>query len=307
MKKILVLGSLNMDYAIQTARMPRLGETILGTSVKLAPGGKGANQAYAIGKLGGNVEMLGAVGKDNYGEKLIQNLQQVKVGVSGIEILSEVETGQAFISVVDDGNNAIVVIPGANGVIDKKMIDRNMRLIENCEYIIMQMEIPLDIVRYVKEVALSKGKKVILDPAPAVGGLDDDFFYGISLLKPNETELSILSGRLCNTQEEILSASRMLLKKGVGNVIVTMGEKGCLMVNEKEEKFFPAFKVKCVDTTAAGDSFIAALVVALSEGKGYQEAITFAQKISAIVVTRNGAQSSVPCRAEVEKTKIGRE
>lgn len=301
MKKIVVLGSLNMDFVIRVKERPGVGETVLGENVRLVPGGKGANQAYAAGKLGGAVAMLGAVGEDGYGEQLCQNLRSVRVDTKGIRKLGNVPTGQAFVSVYDSGDNSIIVIPGANGELSREMIEQEMGCIDECDYIVMQMEIPLDVIRYVKEMAVRKGKKVVLDPAPAVAGLEDEFWKGITILKPNEMELGILTGKRLKTQEEIKDAARSMVEKGVETVIVTLGEKGCLLVDAKKEEYFPVHKVKIKDTTAAGDSFIAALVVALCEGKTYEEAVVFAQRVSAIVVTRQGAQTSIPWRREMEE------
>lgn len=300
MKKIVVLGSLNMDFVIRVREMPQVGETILGESVRLVPGGKGANQAYAIGKLGGAVTMLGAVGEDVYGEQLCQNLRSVGVDTKGVAKLEKVPTGQAFVSVYDSGDNSIIVIPGANGELNREMIDREMHCIDECDYIVMQMEIPLEVIRYVKDTAIRKGKKVVLDPAPAVAGLEDAFWKGISILKPNETELELLTGMKRDTMEEIKEAARSLVAKGVETVVVTLGEKGCLLVDGEKEEYFPLHKVDVKDTTAAGDSFLAALVVALCEGKDYEEAVAFAQRVSAVVVTRQGAQTSIPWRSEME-------
>lgn len=300
-KKILVLGSLNMDFVIRIKQMPQVGETILGNTVQLVPGGKGANQAYAAGKLGGNVTMLGAVGTDPYGTQLIQNLKDVHVDTAGIQMLAEVPTGQAFVMVFDSGDNSIVVIQGANAEVSREMIDKNIQYIEECDYVIMQLEIPLDTVQYVKEIALQKGKKVVLDPAPAVPGLSDEFWKGISLIKPNETELAVLTGKEISSIKDAVAAAEGLIGKGVETVVVTLGGDGCLLVNAQGYQYFPANKVECVDTTAAGDSFIASLVVALSEGKDYKEAICFAQKVSSIVVTKRGAQTSIPWRSEVQE------
>ncbi|WP_270395097.1 ribokinase [Mediterraneibacter massiliensis] len=300
MKKIMVLGSLNMDFVISVKEMPQVGETILGKDVQLVPGGKGANQAYAAGKLGGNVMMMGAVGKDLYGDKLLNNLSRVHVDTSAIQKLDDVPTGQAFVSVYDNGDNSIIVIQGANGCVDRAMVDANRKYLDECEYIIMQLEIPLETVQYVKDLAVSKGKKVIIDPAPAVPDLPDSFWKNVTLIKPNETEIGILTGRKVSTVEDAKEAAEILVEKGVETVIVTLGGDGCLLVDKENEKYFPANKVECIDTTAAGDSFIASLVVALSEGKDYENAIAFAQKVSAIVVTRQGAQTSIPCRTEIQ-------
>lgn len=299
MKKILILGSLNMDFVIRVKNMPACGETIIAESVSLVPGGKGANQAYAVGKLGGRAVMFGAVGKDIYGKRLMENLQSVHVDVSGVQIMEDELTGQAFVSVYDSGDNSIVVAQGANGSLTKELIDQNIAYIDDCDYIIMQLEIPVEIVSYVKQLAQERGKKIILDPAPAVSGLDDSFWNGISILKPNEIELGILTGKSLETDADIEEAARRLVEKGVETVIVTLGEKGCLIVDREKISRFPVKKVEIVDTTAAGDSFLAALVVAMSEGKTLEESVKFAQTVSVIVVTRQGAQTSIPTREEI--------
>lgn len=300
MKKILVIGSLNMDSVIKTPRMPKPGETVMGTDISLIPGGKGANQAYAAGKLGGDVTMLGAVGADSFGDAMLDNLRSVNVDIKGICRLEGVYTGQAYITVNEEGQNSIIVISGANGEVTEKMIDENMDLIDESDIIIMQLEIPVETVKYVKEIAVKKEKMVILDPAPAVADLPDDFWKGIDYIKPNETELEVLTGRTMTTETELIEGAKEMLGKGVKTVIVTLGEKGCLYVSNKEEKIIPTKKVPVVDTTAAGDSFTAAFALSLSREESIEEAIAFGQKVSGIVVTKKGAQTSIPGIQELE-------
>lgn len=300
MKKIVVIGSLNMDCVIETPHMPNAGETISGRSISLIPGGKGANQAYAVGILGGNVAMIGAVGDDGFGKTLKSNLDHVGVDTSSIPVIQGETTGQAFITVDDQGENAIIIIAGTNGLVKKELVQKYQKQIEDSDIVIMQLEIPLETVQYVKDLAVSLGKTVILDPAPAIGNLPEGFFEHVDYIKPNETELEILTGTKMETQEELTVGARRLLSQGVKNVIVSLGEKGCLLVSEKEETFFPAQKVKALDTTAAGDSFTAAFALALSEGKSCHEAIRFGQKVSSVAVTRKGAQTSIPTREEVD-------
>lgn len=301
MKKIVVVGSLNMDVVIETPHMPECGETISGRSVILAPGGKGANQAYVVGKLGGNVTMIGAVGTDASGKALLENLKSVNVDVSGIKEVKDGTTGQAFIIVDDKGDNSIIIIAGTNGMVTKAFIDENVHIIKESDIVIMQLEIPLDVVEYVKEIAVKEGKTVIVDPAPAVSDIPDHFWKGIDYIKPNKTELAILTGLKLETRDELVKGARMMLEKGVRNVIVTLGEEGCMLVKSETEEFFQSHKVKAVDTTAAGDSFTAAFALALSQGKSLNEAIALGQKVSAIAVTRKGAQTSIPSREEVEE------
>lgn len=300
MKKIVVIGSLNMDCVIETPHMPKKGETISGRSVTLIPGGKGANQAYAAGVLGGKVAMIGAVGSDSFGETLKSNLRNAGVDISSVSVIENETTGQAFITVDDGGENSIIIIAGTNGMVTKELVQRCQDKIKESDIVIMQLEIPLETVQYTKDLAVSLGKTVIIDPAPAVEDLPDDFFENVDYIKPNETELQILTGRKMKTEAELAEGAKEMLSRGVKQVIVSLGEKGCLLVSDEGEKFFPANKVKAVDTTAAGDSFTAAFALALSEGRSCEEAIRFGQKVSAIVVTRKGAQTSIPTREEVD-------
>lgn len=302
MSNILVVGSLNMDFVINVKKMPLSGETILGEDVNLVPGGKGANQAYAVGKLGGQVDMIGAVGDDLYGRMLIENLQNVGVGTSGIEIIQGTPTGNAFISVDEGGENSIIVVQGANNKLTTQMIDKHVDLIKRADIIIMQLEIPLEVVEYVK--TLAQEKLIILDPAPAQDNLSKQFLEGFTIVKPNETELQTLIGKKLETKEELISGAEELLEKGIQTVIVTLGGDGALLVTKDKTEYFKAQKVTAVDTTAAGDCFTAALALALSKGKAYAEAIQFGNSVSGIVVTRKGAQTSIPTMEEViEKMK----
>ncbi|MBM6738731.1 ribokinase [Faecalicatena fissicatena] len=301
MKRIVVIGSLNMDSVIETPHMPKEGETVSGQSVTLVPGGKGANQAYAAGILGGNVSMIGAVGNDAFGTILKTNLGKAGVDISSVAEIEGATTGQAFITVDDSGENSIIIIAGTNGMVTKEFIQGHIKRIEESDIVIMQLEIPIETVEYVKDLAVGMGKTVIIDPAPAVADLPDSFWQGVDYIKPNETELEILSGKSMKTLEELKEGAREFLKKGVKHVIASLGEDGCLFVSEEEEKFFQSNKVKAVDTTAAGDSFTAAFALALSEGKSCDEAIRFGQKVSAIVVTRKGAQTSMPTWEEVDR------
>lgn len=303
MKRITVIGSLNMDVVLEIPHMPKIGETISAGGLELVPGGKGANQAYAAGKLGGRVGMIGAVGKDSAGKALIRNLELAGVDTSGIEIIDGETSGQAFITVDEDGNNSIIIVAGANGKVTKEMIQKNESLIRESDIIVMQMEIPADAVMYAKDMAAAMGKQIILDPAPALPDFEDDLWKNVDYVKPNETELAILTGCRTDTQEGIKAGAHLLLDKGVKNVVVSLGSRGCMLVTEEKEVFFPANKVKAVDTTAAGDSFTAAFALALSEGKNCEEAVCFGQRVSSIVVTRKGAQTSIPTREEVSLEK----
>lgn len=301
MKDILVIGSLNMDYVVKVNKAPLPGETILTNNYTKVPGGKGGNKAYALGKLGASVAMVGAVGNDDAGDALIANLKKVKVNTKKIFRLKNINTGTAFITVDETGENRIIVASGANSKITKEMMNQILDMIRAAKIIVMQLEIPVDIVEYVAKLAKSLGKMVVLDPAPAISHLPLDLYKNTDILKPNETELQTLCGKVINNEQDIIECAKTLVEKGVKNVIVTLGEKGSILVNDKSVQKFNAIKVDVVDTTAAGDSFTAGLVKMLNEGKSLNEAIEFGHIVSSMAVTKYGAQSSIPSPKEVQK------
>lgn len=300
MGKLLVVGSLNMDMVIDVDRMPKPGETLFGKKISLIPGGKGANQAYACGKLGANVSMIGAVGKDENGDKLLRNLQSVNVDTSGVQVLDDTVSGTAIITVNDEGDNSIIVISGANYELNEEHIKQHKNLIEECDIVVLQLEIPMDIVIYVAKLAKSLNKLVILDPAPAPKMLPDSLIKNVDIIKPNETELQTLTGMPTDTNAQIVEAAESLLDKGIDKVVVTVGSRGTVLVTRDNHEIFPPRKVEAVDTTAAGDAFTASLAMKLVEGSPIEEAIKFGNLVSSIVVTRKGAQSSIPSYDEVQ-------
>lgn len=305
LKKILIIGSLNMDMVVEMEQMPKTGETILGRSLSYIPGGKGANQACAVGKAGGRAEMLGCIGDDEFGRTLKENLAACHVAVDELKISREQPTGMAVINVSDGGDNSIVVIQGANNECDTGYLQAHEAAFENCDIVILQMEIPFETIRYAVQKAAQLGKTVILNPAPAPQELPQDILSCTDYLIPNETELNRLAGAAGDTLDTYAAGAEKFLVQGVKNVIVTMGDKGCLLVNKQGKELFEARKVNAVDTTAAGDCFCGSFAVAVSEGKSTGEAIRFANTASSIAVQRNGAQTSIPDRGEIETVYCG--
>ena len=295
-KGILVIGSLNMDLSIDLAKMPVTGETILGRGIAYKAGGKGANQACAAGKLGGRVRMLGCVGQDEFGQKLVKSLSESGVETDYIKESRDLPTGTAVIYVDDNGDNSIVVIPGANMACDIEYLKEQDEQFHWCDYVVLQMEIPYEAVGYSVKRAKELGKMVILNPAPAPDEIPEEILSLVDYLTPNETEIIALNGK---SKDDIREGAEKLLSRGVSNVIATLGDRGALLVNRYGETFYPARKVVSVDTTAAGDCFNGAMVAALAEGQSEAEAILFANIASSIAVTRKGAQESLPIREEV--------
>lgn len=299
MKKILVIGSLNLDMVVNVDHTPVAGETILSDGMELIPGGKGANQAYGAGCLGADVTMLGAVGDDAYGDILLGSLKKAGVNVSRILRRDDSPTGIAIITVNREGDNSIVVAAGANGTLSREDLDRNLDLFKDSDMILFQLEIPMETVLYGAAKAKELGKTVILDPAPAPKRFPTELYQYVDIIKPNETELEILTGMEI-TEDNLFEAAEVLRSHGVKEVIVTFGGRGVFLNSEKWGTMrVPAKKVTAVDTTAAGDSFTAALAVMLSQNKNLKEAVEFANRVAAIVVTRKGAQSSIPRFEEV--------
>lgn len=298
-KNILVVGSLNMDIVIGLPHLPKPGETIIGCDRQEHAGGKGANQAYAAAMLGGSTCMIGRVGRDQYGEALISSLKSAGADTAGVKAHEGAGTGLAFIYVDEKGENTIVVVSGANALLSPTDIRANERLIDGADVVLLQLEIPHETVTAAVEIAKRKGKTVVLNPAPVRQGLES--LYGmIDILTPNEGELSELTGEDADTVEQAANAAVKLIDKGVGAVIVTLGGEGALLVTKQGAKSFPARNVDAIDTTAAGDTFSAAVCVALAEGKSLEDAVVFANKAAGIAVTRKGAQPSIPCRSEVD-------
>ncbi len=300
MKKLLIIGSLNLDMTVNVDHMPAVGETIISDRMHLVPGGKGANQACAAGCLRADVAMLGAVGEDTYADIQMASLQKAGVDVSRIIRRQDASTGVAFITVNSEGDNSIVVVSGANATLSCADIDAHIDLLKEADVIMFQLEIPIETVLYGAKMGKKFDKTVILDPAPVPKDFPEELYRYVDVIKPNETELQMLTG-IADIEEHLPEAADWLRKKGVKHVLVTLGEKGVYLEAEGEAACrIPALQVETVDTTAAGDSFTAAFAVMLAQGKSMKESAVFANYVSALVVTRKGAQSSIPSLEEVE-------
>ncbi|MGB9681858.1 MAG: ribokinase [bacterium] len=297
--KIIVVGSINMDLVIKTKRIPNPGETVMGESFYRAPGGKGANQAVAISKLGGNVHFIGKVGLDPFGNELTNSLVREGVDVEYLLQDENTPTGVALIIVDESGENTIVVAPGANMDLEREDIDKSKKLFSQAKILLTQLEIPLETVKYSLELARNFNMLSILNPAPA-RSLTEEILSLVDIITPNELELKTITGKDFSSEEEIVRSARSLLDYGIKATIVTLGGKGALCVEREDVFHISAIKVNPVDTTAAGDAFNGALALKLSEGSQLKEAVSYANVVAGITVTRKGAQPSIPYRKEVE-------
>ena len=298
MHKITVVGSLNMDLVVNTPRIPALGETVLGSGFFTAPGGKGANQAVAAARLGGSVVMAGCAGDDIFGQELLQNLADNGVNTENIRLLDNTPTGIAMIT-VKDGDNFIIVDPGANARLTPDMIDGVEELIKESFIIVIQLEIPVETVEKTIRLAKKHGTAVLLNPAPAIY-MPDELLQKVDIITPNEKECEFLTGMAVNCVEDAKAALLLLKSRGIPQVIVTLGSGGVVYNSGDAVLHKPACQVRAVDTTAAGDAFTGALAVALAEGKNIDEAVEFAGITGALTVTKSGAQKSLPSKKEVE-------
>jgi len=297
-KRIVVIGSTNMDMVVKASHIPVPGETVLGGAFLMNPGGKGANQAVTVARLGGEVSFISKVGNDVFGRQSSQTFVEEGIDTSGLLSDGSIPSGVALITVDQHGENSIVVASGANLNLSPEDVENSLATIPNISILLMQLEIPMETVKYAAQYASTHGIKVILNPAPANAYISE-LFQLIDIITPNYKEAEMLSGIVVNDIQSANEAAESIHRQGVKNVIITLGAKGAVLLNEAGFHVIPATKVDAVDTTAAGDVFNGALAVAIAEGKDMLTAIQFACQAASITVTRMGAQSSIPYRKEI--------
>jgi ribokinase len=297
--KVVVVGSTNTDMILRVPRIPAPGETVLGHDFRITAGGKGANQAVAAARAGGTVVFITALGTDDLGERAIANLVREGIDVDLIRRVPVAPSGVALILVDDTGENSIAVAPGANSELRPEDVDPMAQILEAGDVILLQLEIPLATVEAVSRLAMKQDARLILNPAPAQP-LPDSLLAAVSLLTPNELELEQLTGRSSSEETALARAAATLHERGVRDVLVTLGARGVFASGDGGSELVPGFRVQAVDTTAAGDVFNGALGVAFVEGRSSRDAVRFASAAAALSVTRIGAQTSAPWRAEIE-------
>jgi ribokinase len=296
---IMVVGSINMDLVVRASHWPPPGENTFGRDFRMFAGGKGANQAIGVAKLGRTVMLAGRVGTDHFGDVLLGNLQANGVDITNVERDGQTPTGVALILINDQGENSIVIATGANGEFSAESARRLRALIASVHLVLLQLELPVDVVAEVVTIARSVGKRVVLDAGPPCHRPPPALF-AVTVLSPNEAEAGALAGLSVSDEATATQAAHALLTRGPEAVVLKLGAKGALLATSGGERFFPAHHVPVVDTTAAGDAFSAALSVALAEGESIERAVEFANAAGAWAVTRLGAQNSLPTRRELE-------
>jgi ribokinase len=293
MGKVVVVGSINVDMVFTSLVRPKAGETVLGQNFYTIPGGKGANQAVATSKLGSNSYMIGCVGDDINGQFSLENLKNMEVDIKGVEKIKNTPTGVANI-IVAEGDNSIIVVAGSNYKITREIIDKNVDVILDADIVLIQLEIPMDIVEYTAELCNKNNIKLMLNPAPAVE-LSEKLIRYSTFITPNEHELKIIFGNKNseNTDE--------ILKQYPNKLIVTMGSKGVRYFDGEQIRSVPAYEVDILDTTGAGDTFNGALAASLVMGEELENSIKFANKAAALSITKLGAQSGMPTLEQLEQ------
>lgn len=299
MKKIIVIGSSNIDMVARTSHLPAPGETILGGEFFMNQGGKGANQAVAVKRLGGNLIFVAKLGNDILGQQSVDYFKKEGIDTKYITLDENSASGVALISVDDHAENSIVVASGANMLLNEQDVDKVVEEMCEGDILLMQLEIPIQTVEYAARRAFEKGVKVVLNPAPA-RSLPKELLRYLFMITPNRIEAEMLTGIKIVNDADAERVAKEISAMGVQNIIVTLGSKGCLVREGDTSYCVDAFKVEPVDTTAAGDTFNGALCVGLAEGMNLRQAAVMASKASSVAVTRMGAQSSIPHRKELD-------
>ncbi|MBC3926013.1 ribokinase [Pseudomonas lurida] len=297
--KVVVVGSLNMDLVTRASRLPRAGETLIGQTFSTVPGGKGANQAVASARLGADVSMIGCVGTDAYGTQLREALRVEGIDCQAVSTVDG-SSGVALIVVDDSSQNAIVIVAGSNGELTPASLQAFDSVLQAADVIVCQLEVPINTVGYALKRGRELGKTVILNPAPASAPLPAEWYASIDYLIPNESEAGALSGVTVDSIDSAKAAATQLIQAGAGKVIITLGSQGALFTDGQGFQHLLAPKVRAVDTTAAGDTFVGGFAAALANGKSEAEAIRFGQVAAALSVTRAGAQPSIPTLHDVQ-------
>lgn len=300
MSKITVVGSFVMDMVARLEEFPKAGQTVLGKSLGIYPGGKGANQAVAARRLGGDVEMIGCVGKDGNGKTFLDLLRREGIETSHIKESEEVPTAIAQIQIDQAGENKIVVIPSANHAFTKEDLYAVKEVLSKTKLVVMQLELEYEVSLEILRVCKEEEVPVILNPAPAVK-LPKEILGLATYVTPNETELEILTGQKTETEEELYSAAEALLDMGVKTVVATLGKRGAMIATAERKQIIEGYRVKAVDTVAAGDSFNGALAKCIADGKDLAEAVRYANAVGALAVTKQGAIPSLPTAEEVDE------
>lgn len=296
---VVVVGSFIVDCIARCNRAPLAGETVVGNSFNTYLGGKGANQAFAAKRMGSDTLMIGAVGNDNFGNQFFDVMNNEGFDTSVVKVGSKF-TGTSLVTVEESGQNRIVMTPGANLEYTKDDLRKVEKVISKANYVVTQCEMQYEIVTELAKICKENNLKLILNPAPA-RSLDDEVLDGLYLITPNETELGIIIGRTLETLDDYIEGAKVLLNKGVENVIVTLGTVGSLLVNKDETELVKSYKVKAIDTVGAGDSYTGSLSAMLDQGYSLKEAMKIATAVAALEVQKNGAIPAMPYKEDVFK------
>lgn len=301
MAKILVVGSINQDITLHMEKLALPGETVIATELMSSLGGKGANQAVAASRMGADVAFIGAIGKEKGADSIIDILTADNIDVSGIQRV-DTTTGTAYISIDKDAENNIIVFPGANFAIEKSHLQENIHLFEDADYCLIQLEVPIDIIKETIRLAKASNVKILLNPAPYNKGLDDEILSNVDYFIPNETEFIQTINEDLSVKYDLdwfEAKGKEFVSKYDLTLIITLGSQGALVIRD-ETKLIPAHKTKAIDTTAAGDSFIGGFLSALASGQSEYEALDFGARVASITISRYGAISAIPYKHEVK-------